>query len=158
MSAAERQAGNAGGGDDTERHGLAEQMSGVIDFTRRAAGTDPDRPVFRIDPDSFHGRQINDQTVFHAAEARAVMATAADGNAQALVAAKIHRRNDIGDIGAAHDEPRPLVDHGVIEFAGSIIVRVVGANDWSAHRRRKCSNVLIAHCTAPPRRLMTGSC
>ena len=118
MSAAERQAGDAGSGDDAERHGLAEQMSGVIDFARRAARTDPDCPAFRIDVDTFHCRQVNDQAVIHAAEARPVVAAAADGDAQALVAAKIHRRDDIGGIGAAHDEPRAFVDHGVIEFAG----------------------------------------
>src|ERR1019366_6845005 len=95
MSTAKRQARDTGGGDDAERYCLTEQMSSVIDFTSRATWTDPDRSVFRVDADTFHGRQIKDQTVFHATKPRSVMTTAADSDAQLLVACKIHGSNNI---------------------------------------------------------------
>ena len=60
----------------------------------------------------------------HAAEAGAVVAAAADGEEQAVVAAEVHRRDDVGDVDAARDQPRPLVDHAVVERARRVVVGV----------------------------------
>ena len=87
-AAAERQAGDAGGRDDAERHGQPEGVGGVVDVARRAARLDAHRPVRRIDAHALHHRQIDDQAVVAAAEAGAVVAAAADRDQQALLAAK----------------------------------------------------------------------
>ena len=104
---------------------------------------DPHRALGRIDPDPLHHRQIDDQAVVDAAEARPVVAAAADGDEQLVVAAEIHRGHHVGDVRAARDEQRPLVDHAVVKLARLIIVRVVAPDDGAtealvslAYRRR----------------------
>ena len=41
---------------------------------------------------------------------------------QIVLAPEIHRRDDVGDVGAARDQRRPLVDHAVVERARLIVV------------------------------------
>ena len=77
-AAAEGQAGDAGGRDDAERHGQAEGVGGMVDVARRAARLDPHGAARRVDAHALHQRQVDDQAVVAAAEARAVVAAAAD--------------------------------------------------------------------------------
>ena len=41
-----------------------------------------------------------------------------------LLAPEVHRRDDVGDVGAARDQQRPLVDHAVVERARLVVVGV----------------------------------
>ena len=125
--AAERQASDAGGRDDAEWDRQAEGMRRVVDIARRAARPDPNGAGRRVDPYPFHHRQVDDQPVVDAAEARAVVAAAADGDEKAVVAAEIDRCDHVGNIDALRDQQRPLVDHAVIERARLVIVRVARA-------------------------------
>ena len=68
VTPAQRQAGNTGGRDDSERHGLTKSAGGVIDVAGDAAGADPHRPLRRVNPYALHHRQIDDQAVIDAAE------------------------------------------------------------------------------------------
>ena len=131
-AAAERQAGDAGGRDDAERHGQAERVGGVIDVAGRAAGLDPHGSACRIDAHALHHRQVDHQAVVATAEARAVVAAAADGDKQALVAAEVHRGDDVGDVDAARDQARPLVDHAVVKSAGGVVVSITWTDESSA--------------------------
>jgi hypothetical protein len=45
--------------------------------------------------------------------------------------AEIHRRDDVGHVGASDVEERPLVDHRVVELARLLVFRVVAADDWA---------------------------
>ncbi len=145
MAAAQRQAGNARGGDDAERHGLAECVGGVVDIAGDAAGADSHRSLRRIDSDAFHHRQVDDQTVIDAAQAGPAMAAAAHGNRKLVVAAEIHRRHHVGRVGTARDDERPLVDHAVIELARLLIVRVVAADDGAAMVLGEFGDGIVVH-------------
>ena len=121
-AAAERQAGDAGRRDDAEGHGEAERVRRVIDVAGRAAGFDAHGAARGIHAHALHHRQVDDQPVVAAAEPGAVVAAAADGEQQALLAGEVHGGDDVGDVDAARDEPRPLVDHAVVEGARGVVV------------------------------------
>ncbi len=86
----------------------------------------------RVDAHAPHHRQVDHQAVVAAAQAGAVVAAAPDGDEQALVAAEVHRGDDVGDVHAARDQARPLVDHAVVQRAGVIVVGVTWTDESSA--------------------------
>ncbi len=51
---------------------------------------------------------------------------------QALVAAEVHRGDDVGDVHAARNQARPLVDHAVVKSTGSIVVSITWTDESSA--------------------------
>ena len=144
-AAAEGEARDAGGRDDAEGHGQAERVGGVVDVARRAAGIDPHGAARRIDAHALHQREVDHQAVVAAAEARAIVAAAPDGDEQALVAAEVHRGDDVGDVHAARDQARPLVDHAVVQRTGGVVVGVAWTDDSSAKALLKGGHDLISH-------------
>ena len=144
-AAAERQARDAGGRDDAEGHRQAERVGGVIDVARRAAGIDPYGSACRIHAHALHHREVDHQSVVAAAKAWAVVAAAADGDEQALVAAEVHRGDDVGDVHAARDQARPLVDHAVVKSTGGIVVGITWTDESSAKALLQGGNDLISH-------------
>ena len=117
MPAAQRQAGDARGRYDAGRDGQAEGMGGVVDVALRATGANPGSPGLGVDANALYRRQVDDQAVVHTAKARSVVAAAPDGDGEAVVASEIDRSHHIGDVGAAGNGQRPLVDHAVVEGA-----------------------------------------
>ena len=152
VTAAQRQPGDAGGRDDPERHGLTEGLGRVIDVAGRAARAHSHRPVLGIDPHALHRRQVDDQAVIDAAKTRTIVAAAANGDRELVVAAEIHRRDDISDVRASGDEQRPLVDHGVVEFSRLIVFRMVAPDNRAAKALRELSNGFVVHGVPPYRR------
>ena len=156
--AAEGEARDAGGRDDAEGHRQAERVRGVIHVARRAAGIHPDRAARRIHAHALHLREVDHQAVVAAAEAGAVVAAAPDRDEKALVAAEGHRGDDVGDVHAARDEARLLVDHPVIERAGGVVVGVAGLDQLAAQGGAKGLDRLVgghgflARCDGPDRR------
>src|SRR5215475_2734779 len=124
MAAAQGQAGDACGRDYAEGHCLAERMGGMVDVAGRTAGSDPYRAVLRIDAHALHHRHVDHQAVVDAAEPRSVMAATPDRDRQFGIPPEIYGSDNIGSIGAANDESRPFVDHGVKELARLIIASI----------------------------------
>ena len=60
------------------------------------------------------------------------MAASTDGDKQTLVAAEVHRGDDIGDVHAARNQARPLVDHAVVKSTGCIVVSITWTDEPSA--------------------------
>jgi hypothetical protein len=79
------------------------------------------------------------------AQARSVVAAAADGNQELVVAAEIHRRDHISDIGAARDGQRPLVDHAVVEPARFLVIRMIPCDDCATERLAKFGESFFVH-------------
>ena len=59
------------------------------------------------------------------------MAAAADGDLDAAVTAETHAGDDVGDVAAARDGGRVLVDHGVVDGA-RLVVPGIGRCDQVA--------------------------
>src|ERR1700722_3008226 len=88
----------------------------MIDVAGRAARAHSHRPVLGVNPHPPHRRQVDDQAVIDAAQTGTIVPAAANGDGELVAPPEIHRRDDIGDVGASGDEQWPLVDHGVVEF------------------------------------------
>ena len=73
---------------------------------QRGAALDAGGARRRIDADTVHLRQIEDQPIVAGAQAGAVVPAAADGEEQALLAGEVHRRDHVGDIRRADDQRR----------------------------------------------------
>ena len=149
VPAAQGEPRDAGRRDDPERHRLLERLRRMIDVAGGATRTHSDGPVFWIDPDALHQRQVDDQTVIDAGETGRVMPASANSDRQLVLAAEIHRRHDIGHISAFGDEKRPLVDHRVVELSRVIVVRMLAPNHRAAHDFSELGDDFGIHRTVP---------
>ena len=156
VTAAQREPGDAGRREDPEGDGLTEGLGRVIDVAGRAARAHSHRPVLGVDPYALHRRQVDDQAVIDAGETRTIVASAANGDRKLVVPAEIHRRDHIGDVRASGDEQRPLVDHGVVEFARVFVFRMVAPNDRAAKTLSKIGNDFIVHDVPPKKETLTN--
>ena len=98
-AATQREPGDAGASNDAERHREAEGVRRMVDRpgvqpgpTRTAGG--------RIDPHALHWREVDDEPVVAAAESGTVVAAAADGEQQTLLAGELHGGDDVGRVRA----------------------------------------------------------
>ncbi len=84
------------------------------------------------------------------------MPAAANGDGELVVPAEVHRRSDIGDVGASGDEQRPLVDHGVIEFSRLFVFRMVAPDNRAAKALSKFGNDFVIHDVPPKKETLTN--
>ena len=81
--------------------------------------------------------RISDRSMTRAssdtARPRRVVAAAADGDLDAVLAGEPHTGNDVGGVAAAHDGGRVLVDHAVVDGARLVIPGVAGRDQVAAH-------------------------
>src|SRR5262249_699537 len=85
----------------------------------------------RIDPHSFHLRQVNDNAAIADSTARYVVTTSAHCYQQIVVPGEIHRVNNVRYSRTADYQGRIPVDHGVEEGA-RFIVALIAAPDYLA--------------------------
>ena len=97
------------------------------------AAFDPGGAGHRVDADPVHRREIDDQPVVDSAQPRAVVAAAADGHEDVVVAGEVDRGDDVGDVRALGDEGRVLVDHRVVDRAGLVVAGIAGLDEIAAH-------------------------
>ena len=156
VTAAQRQARDAGRREDPEGDGLTEGLGRVIDVAGRAARAHSHRLVLGVDPHALHRRQVDDQAVIDAGETRTIVAAAANGDRELVVAAEIHRRDDIGDVRASGDEQRPLVDHGVVEFSRLFVFRMVAPDNRAAKTLSEFGDGFVVHDVPPKKETLTN--
>ena len=84
-----------------------------------------------------------------AAKAGSVVAAAADGDGQAVVAPEIDRGDHVGDVGAAGDQQRPLVDHAVVERARLLVAWVLRLDELTAQRGLQLRDFAVSSMTFP---------
>src|ERR1700730_17507873 len=104
----------------------------MVDVALGASGANPRRAGHRVDAHALDGRQVNDKAIIDAGEPGPIVAAAAYSDAQAIVAAEIHRRHHVGDVDTASDQQWPLVDHAVIERTGFVIIALATVDDRAA--------------------------
>ena len=116
VPAAEGEASDSRGRDDSEGHGLSECARGVVDLPRRAARPHPRGAFLGIDPHASHRRQVDHQPVVDTGKSGPIVRTAADRDRQTIIAAEIDGGDHIGCVDAARDQLRALVDHRIVEL------------------------------------------
>ena len=132
VAAAEREARDAGGRDDPRGHGQSKGMRRVIHAALRATGFRPHGAVLRINAHPLHQGKVNHQAVVAAPESWPVVAAAPHRRKEIVLPRKAHGRDDIGDIRAASNQQRPLVNHPVVEPAGFLVLRVAALDQLTA--------------------------
>ena len=149
MPAAEGQASDSGGRDDSEGHGLSECVRCVVDLPSRAARPDPRGAPLWIDSHASHGRQIDHQPVVDTGKPGPIVRAGADRDGQCTIAAEIDGRDNVGCVGAARDKLWALIDHRVVKLAGVVVVRIALLNDGPTQRRCETGNGLVFHDALP---------
>ena len=113
--------------------GVASPCSFVapVDLAPGAAAAHANGARLRVDLDALQRREVDDDAVVARPQAGAVVAAAADGQEQVVVAGERDRLRDVGRARALRDQRRPLVDHGVVDLARLVVVGVFGPDQPS---------------------------
>ena len=96
-------------------------MGGVVDIAPGAAAFDAHFPRAGSTRMPLHPREIDHQAIITGSQPGAVMSTAAHSQQQVVFAAKVDRRDHIGGIDTAGNQPGSLVDHAVVKLASFVI-------------------------------------
>ena len=123
---------HAGGREEAGRSSHAERHGRVIDVSPGAAGVGADGVVLRANGGAAQQRKVDDQGVVPHSEAGHVVAAAPDGDLHAVVAAEADAGDDVGDVAAARDGGRVLVDHGVVDGARLVVTGIGGRDQVAA--------------------------
>ena len=127
-AAAEREAADSRGRDDPARRRQAVLVRRAVDLAPGAASTGAHGARLRVDLDVLQQRQVDHDAVVDRSETGAVVAAAADGEQQVVVAReRDHPCHLIRRCGPG-DQCRPLVDHRVVDAARLVVLGVVGAD------------------------------
>src|SRR5205085_1023437 len=93
------------------------------------AGLGPRDSLLRVDLDSLHTRQIDDDALIDGGVPRHVVRTAAEGNGHSLRSREGERGFHVGDARALRDERGALVDGAVPDLARFFVALVAGGDE-----------------------------
>ncbi len=102
-AAAEREAGDAGVGDDPARGRQPVELRLAVELAPQDAGLGADRARRRIDADPLHRREVDDQPAVADGRAGDVVAAAADGDFELLRSRELYGIHDIREPSALSD-------------------------------------------------------
>ena len=94
-AAAEREPGDAGGGDEAAGRGQAEGLGLGVELAPGEAALGPHGARLGVDPDALHRREVDHQAAVAGGVAGHVVAAAAHGDGQALAAGEADRGDDV---------------------------------------------------------------
>ena len=132
--AAEREPADAGRGDDPGGRREPVLVGGRVDLVPGAAAAGPDRAARRVDLDRVQAGEVEHDAVVDDAEAAAVVAAAAHGEQQVVLACERDRRLDVGDALTVRDQRRAPVDHRVEHRARLVVAGVLRADHGARER------------------------
>ena len=102
--------------------------------------------LLRVHANIVHRRKIDHQSVVAHSQPARVVPAAADGHQQLLLAAELHRRHDVGHVGAARNQSRAPVDHSVVHFASRVVTRIARLDQPSAQAGpESCNRCFVDH-------------
>jgi len=126
--------------DSDSRHyatwgGEAKSVGRVIHLSPDAAASDASGALLGVHAHALHLREVYNEAAVADTQAGAVVPAAADGEEQAVLAGEVDRDDHVGNVGAACDQGRASVDHGVVDLAGFVIVRITGLDELPSQAR-----------------------
>ncbi len=128
-AAAEREAGDAGGGDEAARRGEPLGLRLVVDVGPHRAAADGCPSGGGVDADAVHRGEVDDDPVVAGREARDAVAAAADGDGQVVAACEADGCDHVGCAGAADDQRRPVAVVRAVPDPAGLRVAGVGRGD-----------------------------
>src|SRR5215475_4152802 len=113
-TASERQAAYSSGRDDATRRREAMHLRFPIELGPRRAALSARDARLRIDVDGPHQREIDHHALIDHGPTGYIVAAAAYGHGETVLAGKSHGLHDVGRSLAACDQGRLLVDESVV--------------------------------------------
>jgi hypothetical protein len=136
-AAPEGEPGDTGHRDDPEGGRQPELLRLVVELAQRQSCLGFRRSPRRIDPDAFHGRQVEHQTAIGHGVARDAVSTATHRKQEIVRPGEVDSLDHVGGAPATDDHRRALVDHPVEDGASSIVAVVFRAYELAAQVGRE---------------------
>ena len=130
-SAAQCETGDSGRGVDAGRNGEAVRLGGAIHIEQRCARLDVSPAGRRVNPNFFHGGEVNHQAAVAHGMTGDIVAAAANGYDELIFAGILHGAHHVGFGAAAHDDCGLAVNHAVPDRAGFVVCGIARQNDGS---------------------------
>ena len=128
-ASAEREAGDAGVGDDAYRADEPDCLRLAVELAEERPAVHPRGALGDVDAHAIHSRQVDHDPVVAGREAGNAVAAAAHGDRELLLPPEADRRSHVVGARRADDELRVAVDHPVPDDAGLLVARIVAADD-----------------------------
>ena len=132
---AERQPADAGVGDVARGRGQPVLHRGAIERAEQRPALHPRTPALGIDADAAHRREVDHQAALRNAQPEHAVPSAAHADLEIALAAEMDRLGDLVRVRAAHDRPRPAVDHRVPHRPGLVVTRGAVLQEPAVRRR-----------------------
>jgi hypothetical protein len=132
-AAAQSEASDTRRGVDPHGGGKTVVLSRGIEYPERRASGDPCPPPRGVDGYVPHAREIDDQAAVDERMASNVVPAAANRDVEIVIAREADGVRDVVGAGAAYDQRRPSIDHGVPDRARRIVVCIASSNDVARH-------------------------
>lgn|GEM_PF-5624963 len=126
-AAAEREAPDAGRGDEAAGCGQPEWVRGVVGIAPGGAAFDLDGARLGVDANAAKAAQIDDQPTIADAEA-----ASADGDGDACGACNVDAGDDVGDVGDLGDGAGVTLDHAVVDRACGVVAVIARRDERAA--------------------------
>ena len=120
-AASEGEAADSGSRHYATWGGEAKSVGRVIHLSPDAAAFDASGAPFRVYVHALHLREVYNEAAVADTQAGAVV-PAADGEEQAVLAGEVDRDDHVSNVGAACDQGRASVDHGIVDLARLVVV------------------------------------
>ena len=131
-AAVERQPGDAGHRHEAERCGEAVLLGRGVELAEQDPRLSPHGAVVGIDVDVLHRRHVDDDAAITDREPGDAVAAGSHRHGQTAVPSELDRGDDVLGVAALGDERRaPMVEHGVVDLAGLVVVGVAGPEKHS---------------------------
>ena len=123
----------------------------MVDVAPERTATDLHDPLLRVHANIVHRRKVDYQSAIAHSQPARVMPAAADSHQQFLLAAELHRRYDVGHVGAAGNQSRVPIDHPVVYFASRVVTRISWLDQTSAQAGSESCNLRFVQRYPYPR-------
>jgi hypothetical protein len=120
--------GDSGVTHDSADGGQTVRLRLAVDVAPKRTTLHPGPAPGGIDSHTPHRREVDDDPVVAHGGARHVVASAANGDLQIVVAGETHGRDHVGGPDASGDQARAPVDGTVPDCTGAVVVGVIGTD------------------------------
>ena len=135
-AATEREAADPGRRDDSARDCQAVLTRRSVDFSPRAAASDPGGAGPDVDLDRLQAREVEDDPVVDGAEAGAVVGAASDCQQQVVSGGERDDRGNVFGAGGGRDQRGPAIDHRVVDRSSGLVAWVLRGGEVAAESGR----------------------
>lgn len=142
-AAAQGQARNAGGRDETEHGREAVQLGLAIQVAESAPRPGMSDPAVAIDPDPAHRRQVEQQRAVRHGQSGDVVTSALDAEQQLVFAREAHALHHVRGVQATGDQGGLSVDHAVPEGTRLLVSRIAGHEHRPAEPHRQIGDPVL---------------